>query len=73
MKEEFIEETQVLALKNSKYIDYNQRFAVRREEYVAHILKEVSKVFQENSKLSSDKERLNQEVKVCILSTSTPW
>ena len=62
MKEEFIEETQELALKNSKYIEYNQRFSSRREQLMCHMLDEVSKVHKENNKLSADKDRLVKEV-----------
>ena len=66
LKEEFIEETQVLALKNSTYIEYNQRFAIRREQFVTHILDEVNKVQCENNKLSTDKERITKEVLINI-------
>ena len=42
MKENFIEDSQELALGNSKYVEYNQRFAIQREQYIARVLRDVN-------------------------------
>ena len=62
MKEIFIDETQKLALSNSKYIEYNQRFALRREEFICQLLGDVSKLKEKSNTLQSDKQRLSKEV-----------
>lgn len=66
IKEDFIEETQELALKTSKYIECNQRFATKREQFVARIIADVNKVNEENAKLVTDKQRLNKDVSFII-------
>ncbi|XP_076822533.1 uncharacterized protein LOC143468933 [Clavelina lepadiformis] len=62
MKEIFIDETQKLALSNSKYIEYNQRFALRREEFICQLLGDVSKLKEKSNTLQSDKQRLSKEL-----------
>jgi len=64
MKEDFIEETQQLALSNSRYVEYHQRFSVQRDQYISRLLNDVNRTHERNNKLQADRDRLNREVRV---------
>ena len=62
VKENFIEESQELALGNSKYLEYNQRFAIQREEYITKVLNDVNESNKKYVKLKADKNNVLKQV-----------
>ena len=63
VKENFIEESQELALGNSKYLEYNQRFAIQREEYITKVLGDVNESNKKYAKLKADKNNVMKQVR----------